>query len=187
MKSCSSNTGKKIPLFASGWEGILGYLYSAAELRHFLQLGLRDNQHSFLLKPGLQNRPVSAGSPPTPSALGPPSLQPPAPPPSPGHHHCHLAWLQFPRRQGVHLKAERPKYLGSEMKARIMTCWQIDLPRTGLWNVHRTWHKGPFRALGKGPMPRTLLPSPRICSREKNGVPGRTNSKLLPLYVLAGK
>lgn len=151
MKSCSSNTGKKILVFKR-LGGHSGLFIICCRVKAFLQLGLGDNQHSFLLKPGLQNRPVSFGSPPTPSALGPPSP-------------ASLSQLQFPRKQGVHLNAERPKYLSSEMKARIVTHWQMDLPRTGLWNVHGTWHKGPFRALGKGHMPWALLPSPRICSR----------------------
>lgn len=157
VKSCSSSSGgkKKILVFKR-LGGHFGLFIICCRAKAFLQLGPGDNQHSFLLKPGLQNRPVS-----------PPVAHPP-----------HLPWaspaqprflgFSFQESKGVHLKAKRPKYLGSEMKARIVTRWQMDLPRTSLRNVHGTWHKGPFKALGKGYMPRTLLPSPRIGSRKKN-------------------
>lgn len=154
VKSCSSNPGnkKKILVFKR-LGGHFGLFIICCRAKAFLQLGPGDNQHSFLLKPGLQNRPVS------PLVAHPPHLPwaSPARPPFLG--------FSFQESKGVHLKAKRPEYLGSEMKARIVTCWQMDLPRTSLQNVHGTWHKGPFKALGKGYMPWTLLPSPRIGSR----------------------
>lgn len=68
MKSRSSHTGKKNTLVFKRLEVLSGLFIICCRAKAFLQLGLRDNQHSFLSKPGLQNRPLSSEVHPTPSA-----------------------------------------------------------------------------------------------------------------------
>lgn len=69
----------------------------------------------------------------------------------------------------MHLKAERPKYLGSEMKARIVTRWQMDLSRTGLWNVHELGTKGLSELWGRGTCHRLCFVLPEVVLIEKQG------------------
>lgn len=90
-----------------------GLFIICCRAKAFLQLGLGDNQHSFLLKPGLQKRPFSSVAHPFDHPICPRA-------PKPGF----LTWFQLPKKQRVHLKAERPKYLSAEMKARIVTRWR---------------------------------------------------------------
>lgn len=40
---------------------------------------------------------------------------------------------------------------------RLVTCWQMDLSKIGLGNVHIIWHKGPLGAMGKGHIPQAPL------------------------------
>lgn len=116
LKSCSSDTGKKSPCFPAA-RALSGLFIIRCRAKAFLQLGLGDNQHSFLLKPGLQNRPLSSGSPPHHICPRPPE---------PG-----LPCLASASKRATGaLKSRKSKYLGSEMKARIVTPWQMDLPRT---------------------------------------------------------
>lgn len=153
VKSCSSSTGGKILVFKQ--LGVhSGLFIICCRAKAFLQLRLGDNQPRFLLKPGLQNRALSPVAHPTPSASGLPSP-------------ASFAGLQLPKKQRVHLKAERPKYLGSEMKARIVTRWQMDLSRAGLWNVHELGTKGLSEPWGRGTCHRLCFLLPEVAPDRK--------------------
>lgn len=149
-----------------------GLFIICCRAKAFLQLGLGDNQHSFLLKPGLQKRPFSSVAHPFNHPICPRAPKP-----------VFLTWFQLPKKQRVHLKAERPKYLSAEMKARIVTRWQMDLSTTGLWNVHELGTKSLSELWGRGTCHRLCFVLPEVTPDRNTGSQGGQ----IPKYVLAGE